>query len=60
MMKRACLYQAHKQMEVLSSESKGEACFDSAESRKTSVQNEQKSRHAAFHLTLMKKINYIR
>jgi hypothetical protein len=56
-MKRACLYQAHKQMKVLSSESKGEAFFDSAESRKTSVQNEQKSRHAVFHLTLNEKIS---
>jgi len=47
-MKRACLYEASKPMKVLRSECRYEVYFGYAESRKTSVQNEQKFQHAAY------------
>ena len=55
-MKRACLYQTSKWMEVLSSENRVEVYFDSAESRKTPVPRGQKFGHDVLHTSIDKKI----
>jgi len=55
-MKRANLYKAPKPMKVLKSECRDEVHSGYAESHKASVQNEQKSRHAALELSINKKM----